>query len=376
MKFGFPQLDTYFVFRFFYILSLLLVLSCSTDQMKEEVTPDSLTEEMQDPKEVEDPKDGSEMPTSGSIVFEENFVLNEDRSLINFVLSESEYNKFITGEGDLQMVSQKAYTYLKDDFDFIIILSVEASQPADLFYGRSTPVQNQIQGLGNGSYDNSGSYGSYGGLKSIIYMPRTEYVVNGPFLHEIAHTWGNKGFIPTTVGGHWGYASTAGQLGGFDELVELGGNLYKGRLGDNDGFGTFANGGNSIPYGNLELYLMGLIGPDDLENIQVAVNPEPGSASGEFTADAIEVHTAADLINEHGARVPSYEDSQKEFRALAVIISKASLDQDKIDVVQASLENFSRTSAPDANWGNANNFWMATQGKASFSFDVLQESIK
>jgi len=330
-------------------------------------------EDMENPDENEEP---SNLPTSGKIEFEENFILEEERMFVNHVLSQSEYNKFITGDGDLEMVTNKIYEHFNDDFDFVIILSVEETQPQDLFYGRSHPAQNQVQGLGIGTYDNSASYGSEGKLKSVIYMPRTEYIRNGPFLHEIVHTWANKGIIPTTVGGHWGFASTGGQLGGFDELIDLGGNTYKGRLHNEDGFGTFANGGNGLPYGNLELYLMGLIGAEELETIQVAVNPEFTKKPIEFTADQIDSYTAEDLINEHGARIPSMQNSQKAFRALTVIISTSEVDQSKIDAINLNLENFSRASAPDSKWGSLNNFWMATQGKASFEFDVLHESLK
>ena len=152
------------------------------------------------------------------VTFEEGFLLDGDRRLASLIVSLLEYDVFIEGEGDLKLVSEKAYQYLKDDFDFLIILSVEAVQPPDLFYGRSTGVQNAVARLGSGTYNNSSAYGSAERLKSIIYMPRSEYIKTGPFLHEIAHTWGNKGFIASTVGGHWGFASTAGQLEGFDQL--------------------------------------------------------------------------------------------------------------------------------------------------------------
>jgi len=347
--------------------------------MDAEVAEEMDAETTENPEENQNPEEGTEAPETsetGAISFEDTFVLNEDRSFTNLILSTSEYNKFISGEGDLHLVSEKAYEYLNDAYDFIIILSVETSQPNDLFYGRSTPVSNSIEGLGGSIYDNSASYGSNGKLKGIIYMPRSEYIRNGPFLHEIVHTWANKNFIPTTVGGHWGYAGTAGQLGGFDELVSMGGNNYQGRLNGEDGFGSFANGGNSIPYGNLELYLMGLIGPDDLEAVQVAVNPQAGSSFGQFSSDAIETYTPQDMIARNGARVPSFQNSQKEFKALMVIISKEKLEAEKIANVHSNLENFSRASTPDDSWGNTNNFWMATQGRASFSFDVLPEHIK
>lgn len=357
---------------------LFTTISCSKDEtisedsIEDEIVPDDTTDDDDDPDETNDTPDN----TTGKIVFEPNLSIDDSRTVVSYVIPQNEYDKFLAGDGELKLISEKVYEYVKDEFDFIIILSVEAVKPPDLFYGRSTLVQNKIQGLGNNTYNSASVYGSADRLQSIIYMPRAEYIRSGPFLHEIAHTWGNKGFIPTTVGGHWGFASTAGQLGGFDELIDQGNNSYLGKMNGNNGFGTFANGGNSIPYGNLELYLMGLIGADELESIQVAINPEWGQNAGEFTADEIQMHTAQSLIAEHGERLPSVSDSQKEFKALAVIISAEALDQEKVDDIKLDLENFSRPSAPDAYWGSTNNFWKATQGKASFKFVVDQVSLK
>lgn len=357
------------------LTAMLVISSCGKDETILSDDEDTMETEMSE-EDANDTDDNIDV-TSGTVVFDNNFSLDESRSVASYVLPQGEYDKFLAGEGDLQLISQKVYEHLNDDFDFIIILSVETVRPPDLFFGRSTLIQNQVQGLGISTYNNAPAYGSDERLKNIIYMPRTEYIKSGPFLHEIAHTWGNKGFIPTTVGGHWGYASTAGQLGGFDELISMGNNTYRGKLNGKDGFGTFANGGNSIPYGNLELYLMGLIGSDELEDIQVAINPEWGQNAGEFTADRIETYTAQNLIAEHGPRSPSAATAQKDFKAVAVIISKETLEPSKIDDIKVDLENFSKAGTPDPEeWGSTNNFWMATQGKATFDFVIDQDSFK
>jgi len=347
--------------------------SCSKDTVKETIENEVEQEETSNEEPTDDPIEDP-VETDTDIVFEAGVVLDVNRTFVNYVLPETEYNKFITGDGNLKLVSEKMYTYLNDDFDFLIILSVEEQQPEDLFYGRSTSVQNLVQGIGAGVYDLSATYGSAGKLKSVIYMPRIEYVKNGPFLHEISHTWANKGFLPTTVSGHWGYSSSGGQLGGFDELIDNGDGTYLGRLADQDGFGTFANGGNSLPYSNIELYVMGLIPAVELETVQVAVNPVAGASIGVFSADGIETHTKGMMISDNGLRLPSFDDSQKAFKALTVLISKSPVTKAQKDLITADLENFSRQAAPD--WNSSYNFHTATQGKASFSFDVLPESIK
>lgn len=364
-------------FKYYLVLPFacfLFGISCSTDATTVLEQDDSVAEDMEETND--DTPSDNESDTSGAVVFDQDFTLDATHTVANYVLSQSDYAQFLAGEGDITMVAEKAYEYLDDDFDYIIILSVEEVQPSGLFYGRSHLVQNQVQGLGTTIYNNAAAYGSAGKLKSIIYMPRTEYISNGPFLHEIVHSWGNKGIIPSTVGGHWGFASTAGQLGGFDQIEDLGNNTYRGSLNGQNGFGTFANGGNSVVYGALELYTMGLIGADELGPIQVAVNPEWTQNAAEFTADAITTYTAQDLINEHGARIPSVTDSQKDFKALTVVISTTEISQEQIDAISSNLDNFSRQGAPDSSWGSLKNFWLATQGKATFDFTVASESMQ
>ncbi len=352
-----PQLKQYFKALPIVVAFVFFLLSCSNDNTTEtetDVDPDISVDE---------------------VVFEENFLLSEDKNFINFVLSEADYNKFIEGEGDFNKVSKKVYEYLNDDFDFIFILSVEAEQPDGLYFGISRKIKNDVEGIGSSIYDNTTTYGSGGTLKSIIHLARTEYIRNGPFLHEIMHYWGNQGFIPTTVGGHWGYSSVGGQLGGFDELVDLGNNSYQGMLNGQDSFGTFANGGNTLAYGNLELYLMGLIPANELEPIQVAENPE-STGSGTFTADNIKTYTAADLIAQHGARVPEEKDAQKAFKGVTVVISTSKLSEEEAKSISVNLDNFSRNGATDQSWGSFFNFWKATGERATISMNITEENIK
>ena len=313
---------------------------------------------------------------SGTVVFEEGFIMHKDKRFINFVLPEADYDNFLKGEGDIKVISNKVYTYLKDEFDFIFILSIEEQQPSGVAYGLSYKLKNDVAGIGAEKYDNTSSYGSEGKLKSIIYMPRTEYILNGPFLHEIAHYWGNRGFIPSTVNGHWGYSSVGGQLGGFDELIDLGNNTYQGKFNGVSSFGTFANGGNSLPYSTIELYVMGLLNAEDLTDVQVAENPQDILGNGKFSADRIITLTAENLIVENGIRVPSAQDSQKSFNAITIVISKAAVSNEKSIALNLNLDNFSKNAAPDAYWGNSLNFWQATKERASINVVVAIDNIK
>ena len=345
-----------------FFVFLLFLSSCSKDDVD-----DIIDNEINEEKEV--------FITSNDAELAEDFIIDESNRVVNYILTKSEYDKYLEDEGDFSMISKKVYKHFKDDFDFIFVLSNEQQVPEGLYAGISYKVQNDVEGIGSGIYNGSSGYGSEGRLKSVIHLPVSGFIVNGPFLHEIAHYWGNQGFIPTTVGGHWGYANVGGQLGGFDELVDLGDNTYQGKMEGENGFGTFANGGNSVPYGNLELYLMGLIDVNELNDIQYAENPE-SQGSGKFTADNIITLTVAELISEHGSRVPSVQNSQKEFNAITVVLSHEKMPDSALATISSNLENFARKSAPDSSWNGLFNFWQATKEKASLNIQLSAVNVK
>ena len=351
----------------FLFLSISMAVSCGKDEVTD-------LDNTNDKEEVID--DDNPIVPDETFTLEENLILDENRQFLNYVIPQADYDLFLTDQGDYKIVTQKVYEYFKDDFDFIFIFADEDVKPNGVPYGTNRSVKRDIDGLGAVLYDETALYGSAGRLKSVLYLPLIKYVRNGPFLHEIAHHWANKGFIPSTVSSHWGYSSAGGQLGGFDELVDLGNGSFLGKLNGNDGFGPFANGGNSIPYSNVELYLMGMIPAAELETIQVAENPENAEGIGVFTADKITTYTAASLIDQHGARSPSYADSQKAFKAITVIISTSPVSDERKELANSNLEDFVKKGEPSAEWGNSYNFWMATGGVGSFDVSISSENLK
>lgn len=313
-------------------------------------------------------------PTNGDIILTDNLVIDKSKEFVNFKLSNSEYEQYITREANVSDITKEIYNHFNDDFDLIIILATEIEHPVGQPSGFYSTAKTLIQGIGGSStFDGTARFGSNGKLNGVLFMPLVRYVSNGPFLHEIAHIWGNKGFIPTTVGGHWGYASTGGQLGGFDTLTDLGNNTYKGTTRGRS-FGGNANGGNGLPYSNTELYVMGLIPENELESIQVAINPVDTDTFGEFTADEIKTYTREELIEMNGKRVPSFEDSQKEFKTLTVILTpEDSLEETDKDDIISRLQDFFKADEP--RWSTYN-FWTATGERAIINNQINTSSVK
>ena len=207
-----------------------------------------------------------------------------------------------------------------------------------------------------------------------------EYLKYGPALHELAHQWANFA-LPThfvdapgsnitsyPYGSHWGLTggSTKGQLGGFKQssLIENGSNSYT-----VDEFGPFANGGNGIPYNELELYLMGMIPISSVSNFDMFTNITSltvNSSTFDFTASTRTTYTLQSLEDLLGERVPSIGNSQKDFKLLVVVITDAPLSDDEWNKVDATAEWFSKKGDDGT---SLYNFWEATNGVGSITIE-------
>ena len=201
---------------------------------------------------------------------------------------------------------------------------------------------------------------------------RFPFILHSSYPHEILHNWGN-GLIKTEVGSHWGYSNVGGQLGGWqpNSLVTLDDGTYQTRGPLNtDGWGSYANGGNSVPYSNLELYIMGLIGADEVgHDIKIAQDFNwVDSSNGIFEASSITTKTMDQIIAEKGPREPSHLNSQKNFRAMYAVVSEVPLTREEWREADKFIYDF-QLEGDDGDLGY--NFWEATQGKASMAFDQL-----
>ena len=258
---------------------------------------------------------------------------------------------------------KSVYSYFKDEFDFIFLLQNETA--SDLgYHGMYIGVSNDVMGISEDKegFDATKYTGSNGKLKAVIHFPRKNGVCCGPSLHELMHHWGNHSLstgnlaaysfdqnvlLPEdklkqiNAGSHWGISSVNGQLGGFDlsTLQELGGNWYTANR-----FGTFANGGNSIPYGNFELYLMGLIPKDNVTDVVLfsglKATAKEFLEDGKWYAEGKTTVSVEDVINKLGSRVPDYTASQKNFRILTLVLTDDNLTNEEWSYFSGQAQSF------------------------------------
>jgi hypothetical protein len=146
-------------------------------------------------------------------------------------------------------------------------------------------------------------------------------VVGVELNHEIGHRWCTyldaaalNLTIPT--GFHWGPSTHVGQMGNGPYLADDGG----------DGF-LVTNAEDSEkfvanPFSALELYLMGLVGPEEVPPLRFVTDPAVDVRFGErIAASDTRVVTIGDVVAVYGERVPAAAVSARDFAAAFVVVS-------------------------------------------------------
>lgn len=271
------------------------------------------------------------------------------------------------------------YKSFRDEFDFVfLVANLQLGEGQYPFLGANFPVSNQVRGIGQIYADEEGTFGSSGKLKCVLFLVERDGIRNGPMLHELMHQWAAY-IVVSGFGGHWGFSSANGQLGGFaaNNLVELGNGRYTAGNVVPVGYAD-----NSVPYSPIELYLAGFLAADRVPDLKVAEGAswlrEDGrqvltNGSPVFAATGIRTYTIEDIVAEYGAREPGFADSQKEFRAAAIFL----IDRDhpgtreQLDGISADVSWFSMESGDGDD--SIYNFHEATRRVARIRMDGLTE---
>jgi hypothetical protein len=302
----------------------------------------------------------------------------------------------------LRQISSNVYAKFNDDFDFIFFVLNSSDKNTMVnalgFYGVNVRVSNSVKGLGLSVGSSASSYGSAGELKSLMYFPYDEAIKWGPSLHEVAHNWAANIFPTyyldnTRCYSHWGVSNAGGQLGGFkhirevstsDGVTEYQASMYPATNSDgsfkNGGFGEYANGGNGIPYSDIELYLIGMIGADELPkdfslDIYTGLSYDENTVDdGYFKATGFDSYTIDQIISEKGARVPNAKDSQKSFKVLTIILSDSrdTAASTRYDEIVGGVKWF----AGDTEIRGLYNFKQATRNIGSLEVNGIINSLK
>ena len=270
-------------------------------------------------------------------------------------------------------VARRFYDHFEDFFDFLMV--IRAGERIVNRYSIYS-VSNDVQGIGRPEFVSSTDYGSAGRLKAVFDFPATgSTFYNGPALNAVTQQWANYIVEPSL---HWGFTSAYGQLGGFraERLADLGGGRYSA--------GDFNPIDNDVPYSPIELYLAGFIPPDEVPELLVAEDAEYLYENGRqafsdggypiFTASRIARFSVEDIIAEHGVRAPDHTQSQRAFRAAAILL----IDQanpaytSRLDELSEEVAWFSLAEERDPQ-NYFYNFYQATGGRATMAMGGLSE---
>ena len=302
-----------------------------------------------------------------------SLIFSPSSRVVNYVTDKETFEKWRLPNGEIgpnrdKNLTNIIYEHFDDEFDFIMA--------APNIYAQCVAYSSYIKlpaaGLGKGILsDRTEQYGSKGRLHNFIYFNNPNFIKNGPSLHEIMHAWGAPTMFKSKNKGHWGGSNVGGILGGWkpNSLKKLADGTYQVETTYKGFNPTEGWADNVVPYSNFELYLMGMIGPDEVGQDLIQANDYVLNGNGTFSASSLTTTTMDQFIEENGARIPNHLESQKEFEALYVVVSEKPLTLEEWNLYDDNVSSFQ--AQEDDGYKFNYNFWEATQGKASISFGQI-----
>ena len=211
---------------------------------------------------------------------------------------------------------QRVYSAIgADAFDFAVLFHTRTTGDG---VPRSIGVKNDVAGINVATFDHAADYGSAGRLQQLVFQ--NSHTLGLEINHEIGHRWAAYLNLPALNlsapnGFHWGPSDHVGQMGNGPYLLAEAGGYRVTNADDSENF--VAN-----PFSNLELYLMGLARPEEVQPHRFVTDP---SVSVQFDSVLPESSTRLvsidDIVSVYGPRVPAMAASQNAFSAVYVVVS-------------------------------------------------------
>lgn len=292
---------------------------------------------------------------------------------------------------DVAPITRRAYQLLPDEWDFVNLVPSTFNIPRNRFH---LPLRNSVQGIGQIPPADVASFGSAARLQGYSFFP-SQLIYDGAdhgYSHETAHQWINH--MSTGVFGpgrpHWPMSSMATNIMNFSDASGRGFHVPC-------RFDLQANGNiNVTPYvlgqtlfNDMDLYLMGLMNPNEVSNQFIVTDPakvdsaassqSPCSGLGTLSPSQYQTVNANNIIASQGARVPSAEASQKEFRSLHIVISRdALLTPEELaffEVYTRRAEDRGPMRLPASVPGTTYPWYAATRNRATLSAKISAQEV-
>jgi hypothetical protein len=265
------------------------------------------------------------------------------------------------------------YQHYEDKYDFVNVIF-----PGYNYNRHHMDVSMNISGIGKDQYDMSEEYGSGGYLKGINVFPSTAYYdgASTAYQHELGHQWVNflNGLATESAIPHWplsdlassimGYSPGGGQGLQFPYVVT--------KLNENEW--ALSERPDPPVFNDLELYLMGLISPDEVEDHIVFDNPNQTVNDGAVLQGPVTTIKMTDLITKFGVRHPDHVESQKVFKIATLIISRKLLTQKEMSfydyyTTRAELHSEVKVAEGHASY-LSKPFYLSTDTKAQLDTSI------
>jgi hypothetical protein len=219
-------------------------------------------------------------------------------------------------DAHLERTLQQLYAVVPGDpFDFAIVFRTRTTGDG---VPRSVGVKNDVGGINVSAFDRSADYGSAGRLQQVVYQ--NAHMLGLEVNHEMGHRWAAFLNVPALdlalpTGFHWGPSTHVGQMGNGPYLQEEAGGYRITNADDSDKFVV-------NPFSHLELYLMGLGRPDEVQPLRFVTDPSVEVQFGALLPEsATRLVTIDDIVGVYGERVPATVTSQNAFTAVYVVVS-------------------------------------------------------
>ena len=239
--------------------------------------------------------------------------------------------------GLMKNASKEIYKTWQDKFDFIVFVLNNTTNPTNRPSAQAIPLRNTVKGLGFSDKLNSAvDYGSPAQLQAVSIIYKIQFsatstnssIITGPILHELGHRWMN-----------FGLNEKLDPAGGMPHWPSY---TVDGNKTDTTNGGIFASPTNN--YAPIELYLMGLI-------------------DGNEITDDINKAMYDKIIAAQGLRSPSKANSQKDFKAIIVVVTPQALTSQQINTTNSGVTGLTNKVLT----GSGVNFYRQTGGRGTLS---------
>jgi hypothetical protein len=303
--------------------------------------------------------------------------INETAQLSTHIVNLQDDELWLSGWAPAD-VFNRFYDHFEDKFDFANIVSQVTT-------GRNrgySSVRNDIRGIGLSMKDNGDTYGSANRLQGIVNYPIDTLFDLGTkgANHEIGHRWGVFLDFPSldAPGPHWPVSDFARGIMGFNLAGGVGGQFPYDFIEQSDGTFLVQMTELTDEFNDLELYLMGLMAPEDVSPGRLFLNQNQQDQlfhGGIFEGPA-ELVTVQDFVDHNGSRIPAAGGTQTHFSVASIILSADRLlTEDEMAFFDHMAARGEATNELPYTLGLASGvtkpFYLATQGLGTLSTTMV-----